>query len=362
MDVDRLASTASRLGEAALDPDLWPALLDEIARAVGAEGSALLQTGAPTTDAPWSLSLHHVRDAYYRDEWHKRDIRAIRSRSAIKRGLTVVTDDDLVSREERERSPYYAFLAEQKLPWFAAVAFRAAPSVVWGLVIQRTAAQGAFTAHDKRGLALLAPRLTQAAEVSQALGRASLGGALAALDHLAKPAFALGMAGTLLGMNTAAAALLDDDFKVRGGRLVAGDGRADAEILDLCDRLRPAAGAFGGRFDPIVVRRQGRLPIVLRAMPVDGPAASVFLGARMLLTVTDPAADGPTLLALLGRAFGLTAAEGRLAERLAGGQSLDVVADALGISRETARSQLKAAFAKTSTSRQAELVALLHRL
>ncbi len=360
MDANRLARTASRLGEAALRADLWPELLDEIARAVGAEGSALLQSGAPTTDAPWSSSLHRFREAYYRDEWHKRDVRAIRSRSAIGHGLTVFTDEDLVSREEYDRSPYYAFLAAEGLPWFAAVAFRASPSEVWGLVIQRTAAQGPFTARDKRSLALLAPRLTQAAELSQALGRAALGGALAALDHLVTPAFALGTAGAVLGMNAAAAALLDEDLAVRAGRLVAGDGRAGAEILALCGR--PGPSAFGERFAPIVVRRPGRFPLVLRPLPVDGPAAGVFLGARILLTVADPAAGTAPPDGLLHRAFGLTAAEARLAARLAEGQSLDAIADGLGIARETARSQLKSTFAKTATSRQAELVALLHRL
>ena len=276
MDVDGLTRTASRLGEAALQTDLWPEVLDEVARAVGAEGSALLQTGIPATDAPWSPSLHRLRAAYYRNDWHRRDIRATRSADAIARGLTVVTDEDLVSREEYDRNPYYAFVAAEGLPWFAAVTFRASPSEVWGLVIQRTAAQGPFTARDKRSLALLAPRLTQAAELSRVLGRAALGGALSALERLATPAFALGTAGAVLAMNAGAAALLDDGLTVRAGRLVAGDGRAGAEILALCGRSRPTAPAIGERFAPIVVRRPGRLPLVLRALPVDGPAAGLF--------------------------------------------------------------------------------------
>ena len=60
--------------------------------------------------------------------------------------------------------------------------------------------------------------------------------------------------------------------------------------------------------------------------------------------------------------FGLTAAEGNLAAMLASGKTLNESADALGISKETARSQLKGVFFKTETNRQAELVALLARL
>ena len=63
---------------------------------------------------------------------------------------------------------------------------------------------------------------------------------------------------------------------------------------------------------------------------------------------------------LLAGAFGLTPAEARLAAALAGGgRAMPEIASALGISRETARSQLRAVFAKTGAGRQAELVGLL---
>lgn len=72
-----------------------------------------------------------------------------------------------------------------------------------------------------------------------------------------------------------------------------------------------------------------------------------------------PGSIAPEGLKLL---FGLTRAEARLAAALASGSALDDVARSIGISRETARAQLKAIFAKTKTNRQAELVALLARL
>ena len=60
--------------------------------------------------------------------------------------------------------------------------------------------------------------------------------------------------------------------------------------------------------------------------------------------------------------FGLTGAEARLAARLATGEALEQAADTLGISRETARTQLKRIFLKTDTHRQGELVALLGKI
>jgi DNA-binding CsgD family transcriptional regulator len=62
---------------------------------------------------------------------------------------------------------------------------------------------------------------------------------------------------------------------------------------------------------------------------------------------------------MLRQCFGLSAAEARLAAHVASGQALEHVAAALGIAKETARTHMKAPYAKTCVRRQAELVALL---
>ncbi len=57
--------------------------------------------------------------------------------------------------------------------------------------------------------------------------------------------------------------------------------------------------------------------------------------------------------------YGLTPAEARLAAQLANGGSLEEAAGYLNITTHTARTQLKAVFAKTGARRQSELVAML---
>ncbi len=363
MDVEAIGRWALRLSEAAVDPTLWPDLLQEVAGAAGAAGAVLLQAGAPTEDAPWSPSLARMREAYYGGGWNTRDLRAIRSVAAVRRGHTVLVDEDVVSRDEVGRDPYYAsFLASQGLSAFAAVAFRSSPSEVHGLVLQRTASQGAYDDRGKRALALLAPRLAATAELARLIGDASLRASLALLDRLARPALALGAGGAVLGVNAAAAALLDDDFKITRGTLAMSDPKAAAEVGRACFAARTPWGTSSQTPAPIVVRRWNRLPLVLRPVPLDEPAAGFFLGARLLVTVSEPDAPVVPLPALLASAFGLTAAEARLTARLAAGFDLRQAADAGGVTAETARSQLKAVFAKTGTRRQVELVALVGRL
>jgi DNA-binding CsgD family transcriptional regulator len=112
---------------------------------------------------------------------------------------------------------------------------------------------------------------------------------------------------------------------------------------------------------PIVVRRAAKQPLVIRILPVAGPARSPFLGARALLVISDLQPKPQPQASVLAQTFGLTPAETRLASIMASGISIERAADQLGLSRATVRNQLKAVFAKTATHRQSELVALLSR-
>ncbi len=363
MDIEALTRSASRLGETAVDPTLWPSLLQDIAEGVGAFGAMLLQSGTPTADVPWSPSMERMRESYYGEQWNTRDLRAVRSVAAIRRGLTVLTDEDLVTREEIARDPYYtSFLASHGCASFAAVVFRLSRSEICGLVIQRTPSQGEFGQREKQALALLAPRLNATASLTRMLAESSLHTSLDVLDRLSRPALALGRAGTVIDVNAAAAALFDDDFRVRAGTLVVRDERAALEIQRACAQARTTFGSPTPPPEPIVVRRKGRLALILRPLPLDGPAGSFILGARLLLTVKDPESASLPSPGLLRSVFRMTGSEAKLAIHLAAGLSLHQAAEVSGITSETARSQLKAVFSKTETNRQAELVALLGRL
>ena len=102
-----------------------------------------------------------------------------------------------------------------------------------------------------------------------------------------------------------------------------------------------------------------RLPTVAHVIPVRRSANDFFAQANALLLFTpvDRAAV-PTTEVLQGL-FDLTPAEARVARAIGGAQSIDMLAAAQGVSRETVRSQLKVVLAKTGLSRQSELVSLL---
>ena len=65
---------------------------------------------------------------------------------------------------------------------------------------------------------------------------------------------------------------------------------------------------------------------------------------------------------IISALFDLTPAEARVARGIGQGNSVKDMALQLKVSNETVRTQLKRALAKTSTSRQGELISLLTRL
>lgn len=77
------------------------------------------------------------------------------------------------------------------------------------------------------------------------------------------------------------------------------------------------------------------------------------------LYICDHDTAPPPSVAAIGTLFDLTPAEARVAQAIAGGEDLNNIAEAQGVTVSTARTYLKRVFSKTETGRQAELVRLL---
>jgi DNA-binding CsgD family transcriptional regulator len=106
---------------------------------------------------------------------------------------------------------------------------------------------------------------------------------------------------------------------------------------------------------PVVIKEAGEAPLV--AYLAGGARAD-----RDFLTIFDISELPAPPFEALKAVFGLSAAEARLAQALARGESVESAARLLEIKPTTARTQLAAIFDKTGTHRQAKLVALLSRL
>jgi DNA-binding CsgD family transcriptional regulator len=361
IDAEGLKNACERLGEAAVDPATWPDVMADICNNVRAVGAVLLQSDIRTPDVPRTASMEHGIQRYFKEGWHQRDLRA-RCVPLLQQGRKVIADQDLFTPEEMRRAPYFNELIYKcGLKWWAGVGFLAGSSS-WVLCIQRTAEEGPFEEAEKRLLAPLSQRLTEVASLSTAVGRIALTSAMNAVNAVCQPAIAIDRLGHVLDTNAAAEALFDEHICIRSRRLVVADARAKSCLERLIDQIRVTSDLAALPCEPIIIPRQQRGPVIARVLPIHGTAQTLFLGARVLLSLTAVEPKCGPKEALLANTFGLTPAEARVAFVMAEGLNPERAAHQLGISKATARNQLRAVFAKTGTHRQGELVALLSRL
>ena len=153
-----------------------------------------------------------------------------------------------------------------------------------------------------------------------------------------------------------------------GGYVDASDREGDAALRRLvAAAVSPEAARCGSVHSavsatPVALRRWGLRPLVAEAVPATGLFSDVLQQARALVFLTDLEEHVSPDPGLVSDVLGLSASEGRLVSRLVSGDNLEKAAADLGITVGTARQEVKSAFAKTGTHRQAELVLLARSL
>jgi DNA-binding CsgD family transcriptional regulator len=212
-------------------------------------------------------------------------------------------------------------------------------------------------AEEERILASFTRRLIEIAAAANTQG--SDRSPTTALNMMRLPAIALDRHGLVVGVNTAAEAIFDNDVKIKDRRLFVHEVKARALLKKAIDNLRTPHRLNPLATEPIIVQRQNKLPVIVRIWPcqVAADAAAQEMRAILTLNALGPRRGPPA--AILAKTFGLTPSEAKLACIIARGAPPNMAAQELNVSRETARNQLKSIFAKTYTHRQSELVALL---
>jgi DNA-binding CsgD family transcriptional regulator len=223
-----------------------------------------------------------------------------------------------------------------------------------------------FSEWEKALCRQIVPHLERAIDIHARLSRMTSERDLFAgtVEQLAVGAILLDEHGLFLQANQLAGQILaeKDGLQIRQRHLELSDLQPSRELQDIIQRVL----ATGRNNAPTVVealrarRPSGRpdLGLLVRLMPQyewsegqHAPAIAVF--------ISDPGQRGEPSEQTLTQLFGLTRAEAALATQLSRGLQLQDAAEVLNISPHTARTQLKAIFAKTGVSRQAELVRLL---
>ena len=112
----------------------------------------------------------------------------------------------------------------------------------------------------------------------------------------------------------------------------------------------------------MAISRRDLPPLHVLASPVSGLDLGNSNSVRAIVFVSDPAHSTRPAHEALRAMFDLTSAERRLATLLSEGQTASEIADKIGISQNTLKSQLASIYGKTGTSRLSQLMKLLAQI
>lgn len=364
---ERVLSVIQALYDAALDERQWTHALTQLAaitRSQAATFWVLDGSDQPRLPTLTCLNFDPAFIAEYQNGMVPHDPTV---QYLVAHPTTPIVHDGLViSERDKERHAYYDWHGRHSDTRYRMVGqARPAERVQAGVALHRARTIGRYDQADIEQFALLHWHLERALAIAFRLGT---------LGTLQKCTL------ELLDRNPAAIVLLDERQRVvyfnrsaatlqaqRDGVTIAAggvrlidrrdDGRLQALIGQAIPR-RSSDASIGGMMR--ASRPSGRQPYGVFVTPLARDyAALTAVRPAVCVMITDPCRRRAGLSTRLRAMFGLTAAEARLADRLAAGDALRVAAAALGITYGTARVRLAEIFQKTNTHRQSELVSLL---
>ncbi|NJC41609.1 DNA-binding CsgD family transcriptional regulator [Brevundimonas alba] len=344
-----------RIYECSVVPELWPAVLDDLALLTEARGGLLFSARKALY---WTASenIRGVFDEYVNDGWFERCSRRVCLMGQSQPSFFV--EQDFWTEDQLRTDPIYRdFFRPRGLGWSAGTGLQipTGDSIVFS--IERDFDRGPVEPEHVRRLNELRPHLARSALVTSRLGLQRAQGASEALTALNLPALLLDETGLVIEANALMQALPESVKFGANNRLVLGDKAANtmlaAAIAGLSTSHEAATCSFPLRDD------LGKPQMVLHLIPVRRSANDIFGRSYALLLATPVAAGRAPPIEVMRSLFDFTPSEARVAQALATGRTVEEIAAHGGVAVTTIRSQVRRVLEKTGSTRQAEVVALL---
>jgi len=350
--------------QAACETSLWQRFVDELASALRGQCVGFsLQLPTPNTRPIWFGSG-------FRDELAAVFAKHLREGLPWEPARTTYWQEGF--RSSVATADHATIEADAVYPnWFVPHGLSSEPPVGFTVSVERGRALAGVVILNPNGLPFLeaadfefldrlVPHLRRAFEIHTRLHEAH---ALSeALDRMPTGLVLLNPQGHIVLSNRTARDISEqnDGFQLgkEGPRL---HRRGDQERFDrLLEQSVHPDGAEQSGSVMAVTRKSNRRPYTVLIAPLlDAQQASTLKDAVAALYISDLEHHAAHRNDALRTLYGLTQAEAELVVLLCEGLSLDEAATSRGVTTNTARSQLKQVFVKTSTSRQSELVRLV---
>lgn len=348
--------------QSAFEPDMWSATLVAINRYFDSDHTILMSRFSSSIP-PFGASVGISAEDQNRhltprgvDLWMPVDA-GIRSGKAIVQG-------EVISDSNFERSDFYNELVKPTGGFHSLHVKQANVDVPFQLTACRKRRDGEYTDDAVSRLNILLPHLTTAFELHGRLKThiQRKSGLLALLDSLDDGVVLVGSEGRIHFINARAEAILDsaDGIAMRDESITLASLEKTQQLRSLIASVSMSPSG-GGRM--VAPRRAGRLPLLLRVLPVRSPAAQ-FMGSSgpsAVLFLKEPDVPGLGDKEVIAALFGLTEREAEIASLVATGASPEKIALLLEITVGTVRWNLKSIYGKTGVEGRTALAVLVHQ-
>jgi DNA-binding CsgD family transcriptional regulator len=341
--------------EAAAVPELWNGVLNDVAGRAESVGGVLFAANAQHSGWVASGMMAPLVEDFIKDGWAVQNPRPQRAIALNHAGF--VGDHDLLTAEEMDRDPVYAYFRRNGMGWCAGTVIQAPSGDLMVFSWERAFKDGPFRPETIAALDPLRAHLARAALMSGRLGLERARAAADALGLIGLPAAVLSRSHRLLAANKPLEQLIPHVVQDRPSRIGLADRRADTMLgLALLQLHGHATGQV--RSIPIAARPEAPASIV-HVVPVRGAANDIFAMAACVLVITAVVRPEIASAQVIQGLFDLTPAEARVAHGIAAGRTVEELANEAGLAAGTVRQQLKSVFGKIGVSRQADLVGIL---
>ncbi len=359
---DSLSDLIGHLYDAAIDSRLWSGIAPEIADTFESTSTVLKLHNGRSVQLLECTDNMRVPDSEreWAEHWHQRDLWVERT---VAFGLSaIVTDRDLVTRQEQRDSGFYReWLPTMDIFHLVGAAFPVGDEAVGVLGIHRPEQAHHYDKTDRARAGLLLPHLRRALQLGQSLSNVRQAAALEVLGRVDAGVVVVTQSSRILYANALAEDMLRKipELGVLGGRLFLRDGLLQGRFRRMVQAsIRTAVGQPEPPESALAILRPERLPITLGVAPLRPTDVLTVNQPLVLVFLRDPEYSAPDTRCLRDL-FNLTATEAAIAADLGRGRSLEAIAREREIGIATVRSHLKRILAKTGTNRQAEAAALL---
>ncbi len=362
---DVLFSIVGDIYDCVINPDGWAGVLVRITDVIDAAystialASAAENRGRFAAQSPWDPARMRALQDY--------DFDAIPGLKAAVTGDidTPVATLSIMDEAEMQQTPFYQNWAKpQGLREGCITKFVHTPDRIGLISFTTRTNRGPVNAEEKQFLRLLSPHLRRASLIGDLLDQARVSASLyrEALDNLAAPVILTGADGAILYANAGAEKMLAANGPIysKNGKLQVQNPATARALHEAIASAAKGEGSLGSRGIGLPISAVDRPPAVAYVLPLtEGSARAAFRPACAAVFISTTTSASPLPEAVLITLFDLTPAEARVLLLIGGGTSASKCAMMLGIGESTVKTHLSRIFAKTGTSRQADLVKLI---